>query len=456
MSVRRGGPRHDRLFDADPALAGDEAAGREGDAGRGLGDVVGPGSTCRAATPTRRSWSSCRRSSPSAGGSTPATSATRARACSASIREAVDVGKGAGLPVHISHLKVTGKKNWGLTKDACDAIEAARGVGPEGHGRPVSVRPRRARACRRWSSPTGLAAGERAADFAWIAARKTTSRGRSSASARSSTSWPTATAALPRGSPATARTRRSSASTWPRSPGARGATVLDVVLDIQRNGGAAQAISFGMGRGRRPPGDEASLRRHRLRRLGPPPRRRRASPTRGPTGPFPRKFRCCPRRRPDVVARTGRPLLLGSARGDPRPPRPNGTIRARQRRRPRRLRPEDLPRRRYLGRADPATPRASNTCFVNGIAAVSEGEAPESPPRPCGSGSDKDGPAAERSSRSGGSGPATPPDPAPEALAAIRGWSLDGGFRLRRGGRIGSAARTQGSSTTRPASPCRA
>lgn len=46
-----------------------------------------------------------------------------------SISEAIAVGEGAGLPVHISHLKATGKANWGLVKKACERIEAARKAG---------------------------------------------------------------------------------------------------------------------------------------------------------------------------------------------------------------------------------------------------------------------------------------------------------------------------------------
>jgi predicted amidohydrolase YtcJ len=46
-----------------------------------------------------------------------------------SIEEAISIGRGARLPVHISHLKANGKANWGLTKDACSAIESAQKVG---------------------------------------------------------------------------------------------------------------------------------------------------------------------------------------------------------------------------------------------------------------------------------------------------------------------------------------
>ena len=43
-----------------------------------------------------------------------------------SIDETLAIGKEAGLPVHISHLKVTGKPNWGLVRPACERIQAAR------------------------------------------------------------------------------------------------------------------------------------------------------------------------------------------------------------------------------------------------------------------------------------------------------------------------------------------
>ncbi|MGE3820436.1 MAG: amidohydrolase family protein, partial [Isosphaeraceae bacterium] len=46
-----------------------------------------------------------------------------------SIEEAVAVGDGAGLPVHISHLKASGKANWGLASKAVEAIARARAAG---------------------------------------------------------------------------------------------------------------------------------------------------------------------------------------------------------------------------------------------------------------------------------------------------------------------------------------
>lgn len=46
-----------------------------------------------------------------------------------SIDEALAIGRGAGLPVHVSHLKASGRKNWGLAVAACDKIAAARAEG---------------------------------------------------------------------------------------------------------------------------------------------------------------------------------------------------------------------------------------------------------------------------------------------------------------------------------------
>ena len=45
------------------------------------------------------------------------------------IDEAIRVGRGAGLPVHISHLKASGKNNWGKVEAACDRIAAERAAG---------------------------------------------------------------------------------------------------------------------------------------------------------------------------------------------------------------------------------------------------------------------------------------------------------------------------------------
>jgi N-acyl-D-amino-acid deacylase len=45
------------------------------------------------------------------------------------IREALAVGKGAGVPVHIYHLKAAGKENWPLMETALALIDSARAAG---------------------------------------------------------------------------------------------------------------------------------------------------------------------------------------------------------------------------------------------------------------------------------------------------------------------------------------
>ncbi len=46
-----------------------------------------------------------------------------------SVREAIQIGRSAGLPVHISHFKVVGRPNWGLVRQAAALVEEARGAG---------------------------------------------------------------------------------------------------------------------------------------------------------------------------------------------------------------------------------------------------------------------------------------------------------------------------------------
>lgn len=42
------------------------------------------------------------------------------------IEETIEIAKQTGVPTHISHLKASGKKNWGLTRKFCAMIEEAR------------------------------------------------------------------------------------------------------------------------------------------------------------------------------------------------------------------------------------------------------------------------------------------------------------------------------------------
>ena len=45
------------------------------------------------------------------------------------IEEAITIGREAGLPVHISHMKCSGRRMWGKSGDAIALIEAAREAG---------------------------------------------------------------------------------------------------------------------------------------------------------------------------------------------------------------------------------------------------------------------------------------------------------------------------------------
>ncbi len=46
-----------------------------------------------------------------------------------SVREAIQIGRDAGVPVHISHHKTSGKENWGRTAETLAIIDAARAEG---------------------------------------------------------------------------------------------------------------------------------------------------------------------------------------------------------------------------------------------------------------------------------------------------------------------------------------
>ena len=165
--------------------------------------------------------------------------------------------------------------------------------------------------------------------------------------------------------PLRARARVGSAATWSTIARREGTTPLEVVLDIQRHGGA-QAISFGMSED-----DVREVMRHdfvatasdgstHLPGGGDQPHPRAY-------GTFPRKIRYALDEKVDH-ARAGDPLVLGPAGRDPRPARP------RRRSAPGRSptsssstrRPSATPPR---STSRPGTPRASHYLFVNGVAA---------------------------------------------------------------------------------------
>ena len=259
----------------------DEGAGRAGHGGRGLGDVDRPDLRAR---PLRRDGRADRAGEgrrAGTAGSTPATSATRATGCSSRSTRRSPIGKGAGLPVHISHLKASGKANWGTVAPALRADRRGAEGGAGRHGRPVSVRRLEHEAGARWSSRTGRSRGRR---------RLRPARRR-----------PGARAAAPRARSRRELDRRDGGAVDPdrplratpgsrrprpgrRSPASEGTTPLEVVLDIQRHGGA-QAISFGMSEDDVRDGHAARLRRDRLRRRRPTCPAAATSPIRAPTAP---------------------------------------------------------------------------------------------------------------------------------------------------------------------------
>jgi N-acyl-D-aspartate/D-glutamate deacylase len=157
-----------------------------------------------------------------------------------SIDEALSIGRDAGLPVHISHLKASGRASWGLTTPACERIDAARKAGQAVSADQYPY----------IASSTSLAAmviphwalQGTTDDFVRIAAdpqrgpklREEIERDLDRRGGGSSIR-------IARYSPKTSRVGLD-LETIARN---EGTTVLEVILDIQRHGGA-QAISFGM------------------------------------------------------------------------------------------------------------------------------------------------------------------------------------------------------------------
>lgn len=157
-----------------------------------------------------------------------------------SVDEALLIGREAGLPVHISHLKANGKPNWGLTAQACDKIINAR---KSGQAVTADQYPYVASSTQLASMviPHWAIQGN-ADEFARIAAdpdlgmrlrteiRKELGKHDDGASIR-----------IARYAPRPTRVGRSLV----QIAHDEGTDPLEVVLDVQRHGGA-QAISFGM------------------------------------------------------------------------------------------------------------------------------------------------------------------------------------------------------------------
>ena len=156
------------------------------------------------------------------------------------IDEAIAVGEGAGINVHVSHLKAAGKANWGLTTEACARIEAARKRGKivtaDQYPYVASSTKLGAMIVPHW------ALQGTAEDFTRIAADP--SRGetlRREIQAELDDRDAGASIRIAAYSPAPSRAGKDLAAIAREE----NTTPLEVVLDIQRHGGA-QAISFGM------------------------------------------------------------------------------------------------------------------------------------------------------------------------------------------------------------------
>ena len=65
------------------------------------------------------------KSSPAITASTRRTSATRGRASSTSVKEAIEIGERAGVPVDVIHLKIADQKFWGRMSEVVSLIEDA-------------------------------------------------------------------------------------------------------------------------------------------------------------------------------------------------------------------------------------------------------------------------------------------------------------------------------------------
>ena len=70
------------------------------------------------------------------------------------IEEAIAIGEGARIPVHVFHLKVTGAKNFGRMKEVIALVDAARKRGVEfsADQYPYVARRRGRRSARRWTT----------------------------------------------------------------------------------------------------------------------------------------------------------------------------------------------------------------------------------------------------------------------------------------------------------------
>ena len=132
-------PSWERRSRADRARAGaNENAGPARDDGRGVGDGhrahLRAGLLRQHRRADRAGESRCR-----LGGIYASHIRNEEEGLLEAIDEAIAIGKSAGVPVHISHLKANGKANWGKAAAALERIAAARSAGQHRHGRSVPL-----------------------------------------------------------------------------------------------------------------------------------------------------------------------------------------------------------------------------------------------------------------------------------------------------------------------------
>ena len=282
-----------------------------------------------------------------------------------SIDEAIAIGKGAERPG--AHLAPEGQRQGVLGHGPPGPRADRRGAGgrPGRHGRPVSLH--------RLEHPAGGDGGpalghpgRTPTSFARLAADPV--RGPSCA-ARSSASWTSATAAPRSGSRGTRRAPSGPGSTWPRSPREAGTTPLEVVLEIQRHGGA-QAISFGMSED-----DVREVMRHEF--VATASDGSTHLPGRGDQphprayGTFPRKIRYALDDKVITLEQAIRSCSGWPAEILGLPDRgrhPRG-----RHRRHRRLRPGDVPRRGHVRPADPVRARRASICSSTAWPLIADG-----------------------------------------------------------------------------------
>ncbi len=157
-----------------------------------------------------------------------------------SIDEAIAIGRGAGLPVHVSHLKASGKAAWGLTRAACERIAEERKAGlaitADQYPYVASSTKLAAMVVPHW------AIQGTAEDFARIADDpEQGARLRRETQEALDKRDGGASLRIARHAPRTSRVGRDLVAIAKDE----GTTPLEVVIDIQRHGGA-QVISFGM------------------------------------------------------------------------------------------------------------------------------------------------------------------------------------------------------------------